>query len=119
MLQLKIREVAMFEERAGMSFARAMGTFRNSMCVQHRHVVRACGSCTTGQLCGEHQEAFSECERCTGADIPVNVAAALVFVLRRRAEPELAWEAIEEMEYVEMVTALGNAMGSQDGVSNT
>lgn len=122
MFDLKLKEAKQFRELTGMGveqLAQKMGT---QLCQPHRLAIRHCKDCRLEKkpMCEAHMEAFQACDKCVGMNLPEDVLGALVLIYRRREQPELTMEQLEdEMPYLEMLGYLGNAMGSQSTPSSS
>jgi hypothetical protein len=111
MIKLKLNELDLFEEAAGMPFSRASKRLMPRFCQRHRLEVGECQPCKGKRgICTEHTVAFQWCTDCEMGDIPPKVLAALGWLLRRREQPELTFEEFwATAEIDEVMAELGNA----------
>ena len=110
-VSLRVNELLLFEERAGVTFARAAKRMAPKWCQVHRLAMGACKDCkkSAPNPCDPHAAAIAECDDCEGPDTPMAWIAALGWIYRRRREPDLTWERfIETAEVNEVMAELGN-----------
>lgn len=107
MIKLRINETFEFEERAGVSFSTARRRMQVKLCQAHRLARQG------RKLTEAEEKAFEQdvqgCDNCEPPDIPVRIMAVMAYIVTRRTEPDLTWEAFCEREIDEVWATLGNA----------
>ena len=104
-LKLKLNEIMLFEEKAGIPLSRAQAEMAPAICQMHR--------LRTFPSAAERGAAIAACEECRPAMPSMRIIAAFGWLLRRRREPELTWDAFIETTDLEDVLA---DMGELEGV---
>lgn len=120
-LKLKLREMGEFERIAGMPWMRASKLMQVRRCRPHRLELEGCGECRVEapRPCQPHQQAVAECEACEMPTAPIEVWAAVGWLLRRRVAPGVTYEEyIDEADFDDLMTALA-AEGNGEGDSAT
>jgi hypothetical protein len=118
-IDLRVREVRLFEEKTGTTYAKALASLGAKLCQQHRLTVKACRECVARRtLCPDHMDAFQECSVCAAAEIPTDVAAVLVWIYRRRRDEFATFDDVEDLTYTEMMTELGEALAGTGSTMN-
>jgi hypothetical protein len=121
-LKLKLRETADFERVAGVPWMRAQKLLQVQRCKAHRLELEGCAECRAeGKPCAPHRAAVSECQQCEMPAAPVEVWAAVGWVLRKRHEPGLSYEEYIEVasfeDLMDELVAEGNAEGGPASAS--
>lgn len=118
MLQLKINESFEFEELAGMSWTQAQAKTETRYCKPHRMQLRSAAGAPTKDpkelarrqaIVDSVIEDVRECDDCEPPNLPTRAMAAWAYLLTRRDEPGLTWEAFIERDLDQVWDALGKA----------
>jgi hypothetical protein len=90
---LSLSEMFEFEEMTGIPFSRVAKQATPKICKPHRLQIAACQPCQDARgLCSDHRDAFQYCGDCEGSDMSFKTAMVIVWLKRRRNDPELTWE---------------------------
>lgn len=111
-LKLNLRESGEFERLTGRPFLALAKKFSPAVCKPHRLMIAACPACaaTQGLACDEHKGDYAACPDCEGPSAPDIAWAALGYILRRRGQPDLTFEAYcEDNGVAEAIADVGNA----------
>lgn len=93
MFKLTVSEMFEFEEMTGVPFSRVAKQATPRICKVHRLQIGSCSPCADARgLCQEHTDAFQYCDECEGSNMPFRHAMAVVWLKRRRLDPDLAWD---------------------------
>lgn len=107
---LKLREVAEFERVTGLNYAKAIKEMGTKLCQLHRLAITSCADCkkSDAPMCEKHDALFQECEKCEGVQVGSMAAAGLGYIVRRRTDPELTWDAWLDADFeTEVLAAVG------------
>lgn len=112
---LRLNELTLFEEVAGVTWSRAQNRFQPTFCQRHRLLLTGCKVCkSVAELCPQHMEAFRECTECEGPDTPIKWIAAVAWLIEKRSEPALDFDTYAATNGPEEAFAtLKNARGGE------
>lgn len=117
-LTLKLNELFLFEEKAGIPWKKALPTLARSECQMHRLQFAGCMECIkgAGKLCPDHLAAWLVCDGgCKPGEPSDHTLAALGWLMRRRSDSACTWDTyIAEAGEDEAWADVGNALAVKE-----